>query len=227
MSPSRWLLAIFLYGASRSHGKSGSLTELTPSLPFRARRNYWVIALLSANFARTTGRTELAKELFIDRFKLTELAGDIIFIVDRFDRTYWLACAAIDTFIRLDVEHPPALVNAINWALLDTRLVFHIDTWPCDDVRQRIPLTRDSRANYAASLADFHSMLVSMANHSGGRAPEAEDIGSRVTIRLHDEEPGKFRDVLGHLVDLTHVRDKHGVLKAFDPNQIVIWKKVD
>jgi hypothetical protein len=90
-----------------------------------------------------------------------------------------------------------------------------------------IPSLVFPRANYAASLADFHSMLVSMAAHSDRRSPGLGDIGSRVTIRLHDEEPGKFRDVLGHLVDLTHIRDKHGVLKAFDPNQIAIWKKLD
>ena len=70
-------------------------------------------------------------------------------------------------------------------------------------------------------------MLVSMAHHIGRPAPSASDVGSRVTIRVHDEEPGKFRDLLGHLVDPTHVRDKRGTLKAFDPSQIVMWKKLE
>ena len=66
-----------------------------------------------------------------------------------------------------------------------------------------------------------------MAERSGMTPPGESDIGSRMTIRLHDEEPGKFRDLLGHLVDLTHVRDKHGTIKAFDPDQILAWKKLD
>ncbi|MFZ9441517.1 MAG: hypothetical protein ACO26Z_02285 [Candidatus Nanopelagicaceae bacterium] len=57
-------------------------------------------------------------------------------------------------------------------------------------------------------------------------APDSSIIGARVSIRVHDEEPGKFRDLLGHLVDLTHVRDKNGVVKEFDPSAIVAWKVV-
>jgi hypothetical protein len=56
--------------------------------------------------------------------------------------------------------------------------------------------------------------------------PDTSTIGEKVSIRIHDEEPGKFRDLLGHLVDLTHVRDKNGVLKEFNPEKIVAWKVV-
>ena len=70
-------------------------------------------------------------------------------------------------------------------------------------------------------------MLVNVPNHTQPPAPGASDIGSRVTIRIHDEEPGKFRDLLGHLVDLTHIRDKRGMIKGFDPEKIVIWKRLD
>lgn len=66
-----------------------------------------------------------------------------------------------------------------------------------------------------------------MAEGSGSTPPGVSDIGSRMTIRVHDAEPGKFRDLLGHLIDLTHIRDKHGTIKAFDPDQIVVWKKLD
>lgn len=59
------------------------------------------------------------------------------------------------------------------------------------------------------------------------RAPGAGDIGARVSIRVRDQEPGKFRDVLGHLVDLSHVRDKNGTIKEFDPHLIVAWKRVE
>jgi len=56
--------------------------------------------------------------------------------------------------------------------------------------------------------------------------PDTSTIGAKVSIRIHDQEPGKFRDLLGHLVDLTHVRDKNGVIKEFNPEKIVAWKVV-
>jgi hypothetical protein len=93
------------------------------------------------------------------------------------------------------------------------------------------PLTRYSldKPYYAASGAIFHSMLedVPSNNPSGKPIPSQSDIGSRVTIRIHDEEPGKFRDLLGHLVDLTHIQDKRGEVKAFNPQEIVVWKKLE
>lgn len=57
--------------------------------------------------------------------------------------------------------------------------------------------------------------------------PDSSIIGARVSIRVHDEEPGKYRDLLGHLVDLTHVRNKNGVVKEFDPSAIVAWKVIN
>ena len=65
-----------------------------------------------------------------------------------------------------------------------------------------------------------------MLTHVPITAPDSSIIGARVSIRVHDEEPGKFRDLLGHLVDLTHVRDKNGVVKEFDPSAIIAWKVV-
>ncbi len=65
-----------------------------------------------------------------------------------------------------------------------------------------------------------------MLTHVPITTPDSSIIGARVSIRVHDEEPGKFRDLLGHLVDLTHVRDKNGVVKEFDPSAIVAWKVV-
>jgi hypothetical protein len=66
-----------------------------------------------------------------------------------------------------------------------------------------------------------------MSGMARGLAPSAQEIGSRLSIRVNDEEPGKFRDFLGYLIDLTHIRDKHGVIKEFDPARIVAWKVVD
>lgn len=63
-----------------------------------------------------------------------------------------------------------------------------------------------------------------MAQRKSKALPTAGDVGYRVSIRIHDNEPGKYRDLLGHLVDPTHIQDKHGVRKAFDPQKIVAWR---
>ena len=55
--------------------------------------------------------------------------------------------------------------------------------------------------------------------------PSFGDIGSRVSIRLHDPEGG-FRDLLGHLVAINQVRKKTGQIITFDPSQIALWKIV-
>jgi hypothetical protein len=34
----------------------------------------------------------------------------------------------------LDIKHPIALVNAIDWALFNTGLIFHIHTWKRDHI---------------------------------------------------------------------------------------------
>lgn len=50
------------------------------------------------------------------------------------------------------------------------------------------------------------------------------DIGKRVTIRLHDE-PG-YRDIVGHLLTTTSLKNRHGEIVQFDPAQIYIWREV-
>jgi hypothetical protein len=58
-----------------------------------------------------------------------------------------------------------------------------------------------------------------------GNSPSESNIGSRVSIRLHDPEGG-YRDVLGTLETLTTVRKKDGTLATFDPMAIALWKVV-
>ena len=50
------------------------------------------------------------------------------------------------------------------------------------------------------------------------------DIGKRVTIRLHDY-PG-FRDIVGHLLSPTSLRNRHGEIVQFDTAQIYIWREI-
>ena len=50
------------------------------------------------------------------------------------------------------------------------------------------------------------------------------DIGKRVTIRLHDN-PG-YRDIVGHLLSPTSLKNRHGETVQFDPAQIYIWREI-
>lgn len=51
------------------------------------------------------------------------------------------------------------------------------------------------------------------------------DIGKRVTIRLYDE-PG-YRDIVGQLISLTSLKNRHGQIVQFDPSQIYIWREIN
>mgnify|MGYP003347388693 FL=1 len=57
------------------------------------------------------------------------------------------------------------------------------------------------------------------------RPPSESDLGSKVSIRLH-ELSGGFRDLLGVLVTTTSVRKKDGSVVSFEPDEIAIWKVV-
>lgn len=50
------------------------------------------------------------------------------------------------------------------------------------------------------------------------------DIGKRVTIRLHDN-PG-YRDIVGHLISPSSLKNRHGEIVQFDPSQIFIWREI-
>ena len=87
-----------------------------------------------ADLAGTTRRAEFIEEFSVVALESLPLTWDIVFVIDRLDRTYRLTRTTIDTLIGLDVEHPLALIYAIDRTLLDTGLVFDVDTWFCDDV---------------------------------------------------------------------------------------------
>jgi hypothetical protein len=59
----------------------------------------------------------------------------------------------------------------------------------------------------------------------GNPTPSVNEIGKRVSIRLHDPEGG-FRDLLGTLEAIDAVRKKDGALAKFDPESIFVWKVV-
>jgi hypothetical protein len=93
-----------------------------------------VVALDQAELARTAGRAELVEELDVRLVVVLPLLRSVVLVEDRLDRAHRLAGTAVDAFIRVDVEGPLTLVDAVDRALLDARLVLDVDTRLRDDV---------------------------------------------------------------------------------------------
>ena len=55
--------------------------------------------------------------------------------------------------------------------------------------------------------------------------PANEDVGTRMTIRMHDPDGG-YRDILGILETPTSIRKRDGSIVSFDPNRIALWRKI-
>ncbi len=55
--------------------------------------------------------------------------------------------------------------------------------------------------------------------------PGLDDIGQRMTIRMHDSDGG-YRDILGTLESPTTIRKRDGSIVSFDPNRIALWRKI-
>src|SRR5690606_37293450 len=65
------------------------------------------------------------------------LLGQVVLVVDRLDRADRLAGAAVDALVRVDVQHPRALVDAVDRALLHAGPVQHVDARLGDHVGHR------------------------------------------------------------------------------------------
>lgn len=55
--------------------------------------------------------------------------------------------------------------------------------------------------------------------------PGIEDVGQRMTIRMHDPAGG-YRDIVGILESPTTVRKRDGLVVSFDPDRIALWRKI-
>jgi GNAT superfamily N-acetyltransferase len=55
--------------------------------------------------------------------------------------------------------------------------------------------------------------------------PGNDDVGARMTIRVHDPDGG-YRDILGMLETPTSIRKRDGSTVNFDPGQIALWRKI-
>src|SRR5262249_59803226 len=87
-----------------------------------------------ANLRSTARRAEILEELVVGRGVVLPLGRHVVLVEDRLDRADRLARPAVDTLVRMDVEHPVTFVDAVDRALLDAGLVEQIDAGFGDDV---------------------------------------------------------------------------------------------
>ena len=87
-----------------------------------------MVVVDDAKFRRSAWRTEFVEEVDVSVVVVFPLVWSVVFIEDRFHRANRLARTAIDAFIRVDVEHAVAFVNAVNGTFVNAGAVFHVDT---------------------------------------------------------------------------------------------------
>src|SRR5215467_5658116 len=98
------------------------------------------------------------EELLVQLDEVLPLIGRLVLSEDRLDRAHRLASAAVDAFIRVDVEHRVAFVDAVDRTHLDAGLVLHADARLGDDVRHQVlPLARGIGS--ALSVSRNHRLL--------------------------------------------------------------------
>ena len=105
----------------------------------RSRDDEWMIGAQRADFTGTAGRAEFHEEFRVDLRIIFPLGGNVILVIDGLNRADGFTGTAVHALVGLYVEHASALIDAINRALFDARLVFHIDTRLCNYVSQGKP----------------------------------------------------------------------------------------
>jgi hypothetical protein len=86
------------------------------------------------------GRAELLKDLSVHYLEDLVVRCKVAVVSDRFDGAHRLTGTTINTFVRVDVKHPIALVNAIDRAIVDARLVLNIHAGWTDHIAHLVPM---------------------------------------------------------------------------------------
>jgi hypothetical protein len=87
-----------------------------------------VIGIGLTNFASAARRPNLHEKFGVYLAELLPLRRNIIFIVDGFNWADGFAGATVNTLIGLDIQHSRTLIDAVNRAFFDARLIFNINT---------------------------------------------------------------------------------------------------
>src|SRR5690606_7023519 len=135
--------ALSRYGRGLYHGKSARLgaevLTIRSTQPGSLALRQQVLDSLRvgghlADLRRCVMRAQLLEEVYVCLGVGRPLVGHVVLVVDGLDRTDRLTSTTVDAFVRMDVEHPLALVDAVHGALVDARLVEHVDAGLGDHV---------------------------------------------------------------------------------------------
>ena len=148
--PSGCARAFSAAGASWSQGKSGSpdrtptrrvrrVESVTPAVLRRQGRDQRVVLVDHTHLGGAAGRAEVVEEVDVGVVVVLPLLRGVVLVEDRLDRAHRLAGAAVDALVGVDVEHPLALVDAVDGALVDARAVLQVHTGLGDDVGHLVP----------------------------------------------------------------------------------------
>src|SRR5260370_2778167 len=96
--------------------------------------NEGVVPVDLADLGRPAGRSELIEELDVHLVEVLPLLRDIVLVVDGLYRANRLTRTTVDALVRVDVKLALALIDAVDRALFDARLVEQIHTGLRDDV---------------------------------------------------------------------------------------------
>ena len=147
-------------------------------------------------------RTDLIEERHVGRVVLAPLFGQVVLVVDGLNRADRFAGAAVHTFVRVDVERPLALVDAVDRAFVDAGPVLDIDTGQRDDVgheatkisaretstcsSRATTFTRSRVTGDVIGLAEHPLMRIESEPARPGREPDAaarEQLEDRLGVR--------------------------------------------
>ena len=129
-------------GASRS---VGAATLGRPSANRRPPGDDRMVHVARPHLGRSARRADAAdvvvEPLGVDRGELLPLGRHVVLVEDRRHRADGLARPAVDTLVGVDVEHPRPLVDAVDRALVDARLVLDVDARLADRVGHVFPFS--------------------------------------------------------------------------------------
>jgi hypothetical protein len=83
---------------------------------------------LSTKLCCATWTAKNVEELGVNGGVGLPLFRHIVFVINSFNWADWFAGATVHTFIRLDIEHPVTLIDAIHRAFFNASTVFEVDT---------------------------------------------------------------------------------------------------
>lgn len=135
-----------------------------------------VVAGNLAHLGRAARGTYFAKEFDIRLVVVRPLAWQVVLVINRLYGAHWLAGAAVDALVGVNVEHSVALVDAVNGALFDASFVFDIDAGKGDYVGHEIILPVTNTATAPDARVNSRKQNYNKTDDQRAPAPVAVEV---------------------------------------------------